>query len=139
VSTPVSFVSKVLPTIPVRAIIAAHEFPMALSVTVRHADNVAVLVLNGRLTIGESVGILHNAVEERFEAGDKDVVVDMRDVGYVDSSGLGGLVTCLTCARNHGGTFRLANVTQRVQDLLDVSTLYMVFQIIELASSKVDE
>ena len=109
---------------------------MAISITVRHAENVAILVLNGRLTIGESVGALHDAVEERFAAGNKDVVVDMREVGYVDSSGLGGLVTCLTCARTHGGTFRLANVTQRVQDLLDVSTLYMVFQIIELASTK---
>lgn len=107
---------------------------MALSIQVRHVGTSAVLVLNGRITIGEATHTLHDAVEERFAAGDKDIVVDMRDVAYIDSSGLGGLVTSLTCARRHGGTLKLANVPKRIQDLLDVSSLYMVFQIIELAS-----
>ncbi len=108
---------------------------MALSIEVRHVGNAAVLVLNGRVTVGESAEALHKAVEERFDAGDKDIVADMRNITYVDSSGLGALVTSLTCARNHGGTFKLANVPPRIQDLFHVSSLYMVFQIIELASS----
>src|SRR5690349_17621359 len=112
---------------------------MAISLQTRHADNAAIVVLSGRLTIGESVSSLHEAVEDCFAAGDKDIVIDMRDVSYVDSTGLGTLVTSLTCARNHGGTLRLANVQPRIQDLLDVSSLYMVFQIIELASTKIGD
>ena len=112
---------------------------MAISIQSRHADTAAVLVLAGRLTIGESVDTLHQAVEDSLAAGDKEIVIDMRDVSYIDSTGLGGLVTSLTCARNHGGTLRLANVPQRIQDLLDVSSLYMVFQIIELASTKIGD
>ena len=111
---------------------------MAISIQTRHAENnITVLVLSGRLTIGDSVSALHDAVEDCVAAGHKDVVLDMHDINYIDSTGLGGLVTALTCARNHGGTLRLANVPRRIQDLLDVSSLYMIFQIIELASTKI--
>jgi len=112
---------------------------MAISIQTRQAENVAVLVLSGRLTIGESVSSLHDSVEDCIAAGHKDVVLDMHDVSYIDSTGLGGLVTSLTCARNHGGSLRLANVPRRIQDLLDVSSLYMIFQIIELASTKITD
>jgi anti-sigma B factor antagonist len=112
---------------------------MAISIQLRHADKAAVLAMSGRLTIGESVATLHERVEDCFHSGDKDIVLDMREVSYVDSTGLGALVTSLTCARNHGGTLRLANVQPRIQDLLDVSSLYMVFQIIELASTKIGD
>ena len=112
---------------------------MAISIQTRHADKITVLVLNGRLTIGESITTLHDAVEDCMAAGDKNIVIDMHDVNYIDSTGLGTLVTSLTCARNKGGTLRLANVPQRIQDLLDVSSLYMIFQIIELASTKMGD
>jgi len=112
---------------------------MALSIDLRHADNAAILVLSGRLTIGDSVAALHQRVETCVTSGDKNVVLDLRDVAYIDSSGLGALVTSLTCARNHGGTLKLANVQPRIQALLDVSTLFSVFQIIELASTKIGE
>ncbi len=112
---------------------------MPISIQTRHAEDAAVLVLSGRLTIGESISALHDCVEERIAAGEKDIVVDMHQVSYVDSTGLGALVTSLTCARNKGGTLRLANVPRRIQDLLDVSSLYMIFQIIELASTKIGD
>lgn len=106
---------------------------MSLSIQTRPVENALVLVLSGKMTIGDSVMALHAAVKEHVAAGDKHIILDMRDVTYVDSAGLGVLVTSLTCARQAGGTLRLANVPRRVQDLLDVSTLYMIFQIIELA------
>jgi anti-sigma B factor antagonist len=112
---------------------------MAISIQARHTENAAVLILSGRLTIGESINALHDSVEERIAAGEKDIVLDLHDVTYVDSAGLGVLVTSLTCARNRGGSLRLANVPQRIQDLLDVSSLYMIFQIIELASTKISD
>lgn len=109
---------------------------MALKIELRHAGSIAVLALSGRVTIGDSATSLHRAVEERCDAGEKDIVLDMQNVGYIDSSGLGALVTALTCARTHGGTLRLANVPKRVQDLMNVSSLYMIFQMIELASAE---
>jgi len=112
---------------------------MPISIDLRHDDNAAILVLSGRLTIGDSVQALHDRVETCVKSGDKDVVLDLRDVTYVDSAGLGALVTSLTCARNHGGTLKLANVQPRIQALLEVSTLFMVFQIIELASTKIGD
>jgi anti-sigma B factor antagonist len=135
---PAAFFASLLPVLWLRAIIRDAQITafMAVSIEVRHAGKTAVLVLSGRLTIGDSINVLHDAVEERMAAGDKDIVLDMRDVNYVDSTGLGGLVTSLTCARSKGGTLRLANVPRRIQDLLDVSSLYMIFQIIELASTQ---
>ena len=112
---------------------------MALSIELRHADNAAILVLSGRLTIGDSVATLHERVETCVTSGDTNVVLDLRDVAYIDSSGLGALVTSLTCARNHGGTLKLANVQPRIQALLEVSTLFAVFQIIELATTKIGD
>ncbi len=109
---------------------------MAIAIQTRRADNATVLVLSGRLTIGESITVLHDKVEACLEGGSKDIVLDMHDINYIDSTGLGALVTSLTCARNRGGTLRLANVPRRIQDLLDVSSLYMIFQIIELTATK---
>lgn len=111
---------------------------MAVTIATRRVDASTVLGLSGRLTIGESIAALHQKVEDCVKGGEKDIILDMQGVTYVDSTGLGALVTSLTCARNHGGTLKLANVPQRIQDLLDVSSLYMVFQIIELASTKLD-
>lgn len=112
---------------------------MAFTITSRPVENAVVLSISGRLTIGESITALHDAVEKHVAAGDKHIILDMKGITYVDSTGLGVLVTSLTCARNHGGSLRLANVSQRIQDLLDVSSLYMVFQIIELASTKIGD
>ncbi len=109
---------------------------MAIAIQTRRADNATVIVLSGRLTIGESITVLHDKVEACLEGGSKDIVLDMHDINYIDSTGLGALVTSLTCARNRGGTLRLANVPRRIQDLLDVSSLYMIFQIIELTATK---
>ena len=92
-----------------------------------------VVALTGRLTIGAAATSLHETVENLVKEGNRNVVLDLRNTDYVDSSGLGAMVTSLTCARSRGGTLRLANVPNRIQDLLDVSSLYMVFQIIELA------
>jgi anti-anti-sigma factor len=106
---------------------------MAFRIQDRRVDDASILALSGRLTIGDAVSLLSDTIAKRVEAGDRNIVLDMRHLDYVDSSGLGAIVTSLTSTRSHGGTLRLANVPQRIQNLLDVSSLYMIFQIIELA------
>lgn len=111
---------------------------MAFRIQTRSADDATVLALVGRLTIGDAVSSLQQACADRIAGGERNLVLDMRQLEYVDSSGLGAIVTSLTTARSHGGTLRLANVPQRIQNLLDVSSLYMIFQIIELAEPAAD-
>src|SRR6185312_11547625 len=106
---------------------------MAFRIQDRRVDDASILAMSGRLTIGDAVSLLSGSIAKRIEAGDRNIVLDMRHLDYVDSSGLGAIVTALTSTRSHGGTLRLANVPQRIQNLLDVSSLYMIFQIIELA------
>lgn len=111
---------------------------MAFRIQYRQVDDAAVLALSGRLTIGDAVSSFQESVAQRIQGGDRNIILDMRHLDYVDSSGLGAIVTALTSARNHNGTLRLANVPQRIQNLLDVSSLYMIFQIIELAEPAAD-
>jgi anti-sigma B factor antagonist len=108
---------------------------MAFAMQTRHVDEFTVLALSGRLTIGNAAESLHTSVEKAVDAGNRNIVLDMRDLDYVDSSGLGAIVTSLTCTRNRGGTLRLANLPRRIQALLEVSSLYNVFQIIELPAA----
>ena len=112
---------------------------MAFRIQTRSADDATVLALIGRLTIGDAVSSLQETFGKRVAAGDRNIILDMRQLDYVDSSGLGAIVTSLTAVRNQGGTLRLANVPQRIQNLLDVSSLYMIFQIIELAEPAVSD
>ena len=108
---------------------------MAFAIQTRHGNDLTVFALSGRLTIGSAAESLHRCVENEVDAGHRNIVLDMQDVDYVDSSGLGAIVTSLTCARNRGGTLRLSNLPRRIQALLEVSSLYPIFQIIELPAA----
>jgi anti-sigma B factor antagonist len=106
---------------------------MALEIQTRRSGDLTVVVLSGRLTVGEAANSAHEYIEQLVAEGARNVVIDLRNLAYIDSAGLGALVSSLTSIRHHGGNLSLANVPKRIQDLLDVSSLYMVFQIIELA------
>lgn len=112
---------------------------MAFDIQTRRSGDLTIVALSGRLTIGAPALTLHQRVEKLIDDGNRNIVLDLRNTDYVDSSGLGAIVTSLTCARNRGGTLRLANVPNRIQALLDVSSLFMIFQIIELAEPTVPQ
>ena len=100
---------------------------MSLSIKQRKEDEVIVLELSGRLTIGESVLSLRDAVRSAVNDGDLKFVLNLGDVSYIDSSGLGELVSIYTTVRNKKGDVKLLNLTDKAKDLLQMTKLLTVF------------
>ena len=102
---------------------------MALSIASREVNGVTVLDLSGRITLGEGSVQLRDAVRDLIGKGQKNILVNLGDVNYIDSSGLGELVSAYTSARNQGARLKLLKLTKKVHDLLQLTKLYTVFDI----------
>jgi anti-sigma B factor antagonist len=100
---------------------------MSMVLKARRIDDVVILDLGGRITIGEGTLILRNEIQKRLNAGDDKFLLNLADVDYIDSSGLGELVTTFTTVRNKNGQLKLLNLTRRVRDLLQITKLLTVF------------
>jgi anti-sigma B factor antagonist len=94
----------------------------------RRLDDVVIADLSGRITIGEGTVVLRDNIQKMLAAGDRKFLLNLADVDYVDSSGLGELVTSFTTVRNQGGQLKLLNLTRRIQDLLQITKLLTVFE-----------
>ena len=101
-----------------------------LSITTQKQADTVVLALDGRLTIGEACASFHELVRHHIAQGESRLVLDMGKVTYVDSSGLSELVGALVAARRENGDLQLTNITRRLQELLEVSRVYSVFQLV---------
>ena len=101
---------------------------MSLVLKPRRLDDVVILDLSGRITMGEGTLILRDQIQKLLNAGDRKFLLNLEDVNYIDSSGLGELVTSFTTVRNQGGLLKLLNLTRRVQDLLQITKLLTVFE-----------
>ena len=102
---------------------------MALSIASRELDGVTVLDLNGRITLGEGSVQLREAIRDLISKGQTRILLNLADVNYIDSSGLGELVSAYTTAKNQGATLKLLNLTKKVHDLLQLTKLYTVFDV----------
>jgi anti-sigma B factor antagonist len=107
------------------------EEEVSLATNVREVDGVTVVDLSGRITLGEGSGKLRDTVREILGKGQKKIVLNLGDVGYIDSSGLGELVSSYTTAANQGAKVKLVNLQQKVSDLLQITKLYTVFETFE--------
>ena len=105
------------------------EEAMSLKVKTRSVDGVSVLDLSGRVTLGEGSVVLRDAVKEALSKGDKKMLLNLGNVDYIDSSGIGELVSAYTSAKNAGGEVKLLNLTKKVHDLLQITKLYTVFDV----------
>ena len=103
--------------------------PLKMQAATRMMGNVVVLDISGRITVGEGNVILREIVRDLAEKGRKAIVLNLGEVNYVDSSGVGELVKAHTTIRNHGGQLKLANLNKRVHDLLQMTRLATVFDI----------
>jgi len=101
---------------------------MSLVVKPRRLDDVVILDLSGRITMGEGTVILRDQIQKLLASGDRKFLLNLADVNYIDSSGLGELVTSFTTVRNQGAELKLLNLTHRVQDLLQITKLLTVFE-----------
>jgi len=95
----------------------------------RKVDGVTIVDLSGRIRLGEGSVVLRDTVKELSTQGNKKILLNLGDVTYIDSSGIGELVSAFTSVRNAGGELKLLNLTKKVHDLLQITKLYTVFDI----------
>ena len=100
-----------------------------LNIRERQAGDVTVLDMDGRITIGEGSVALRSAIRRLLEEGKKRILLNLAGVGYIDSSGIGELVSSYTAINNTGGQLKLLNLTEKVQDLLVITKLLTVFDV----------
>jgi len=96
--------------------------------TVRHSGDVSIVDLAGKITLGEGSGLVRNTIKELLTAGKRNVLLNLSDVTYMDSAGLGEIVGSYATIANAGGAVKLLNPQGKVKDLLQVTKLYAVFE-----------
>jgi anti-sigma B factor antagonist len=105
---------------------------MSVLLKIRRLDDVVIIDLSGRITIGEGTLTVRDALQELIRAGNRKFLVNLADVDYIDSSGLGELVTLFTTVRKEAdGQVKLLNLTRRIRDLLQITKLLTVFEAFE--------
>ena len=102
---------------------------MSMKISTRQVDGVTILDLSGRITLGEGSVQLRDAVRELLSKGQKNILLNLAEVNYIDSSGIGELVSAFTTVRNQGGELKLLKLTKKVHDLLQITKLYTVFDV----------
>ena len=104
---------------------------MSMKVSTRQVDGVTIVDCSGRITLGEGSVILRDTVRDLLSKGNKKIVLNLADVNYIDSSGIGELVSGYVSASHRHGRMKLCKLTKRVRDLLQVTRLYGVLDIYE--------
>ena len=102
---------------------------MALQGTRRTLGDVTIVDFSGKITLGEGSAMLRNTVRELITAGNKKILLSLYDVDYIDSSGIGELVSAFTTTKNQNGELKLLKLTKKVNDLLQITKLYTVFDV----------
>ncbi len=102
---------------------------MSAKINVRHSGGVAVLDIAGRITLGEGSVGLRDAVHKELAAGNKKILLNLADVSYMDSSGIGELTSAYSSVKNQGGEIKLVNLTKKVDGLMQITKLATVFDI----------
>ena len=102
---------------------------MTMKANSRQVDAVTVVDLSGRITLGEGSVVLRDTIRDLVSKGRTRILLNLGEVTYIDSSGIGELVSAFTTVRNQGGELKLLNLTKKVHDLLQITKLYTVFDI----------
>ena len=110
---------------------------MALKITDRVVDGVIVEALEGRIVLGEESSALREKVKSLLAAGQKKLVLNMDNVTYIDSSGLGTLVASHTSARTQGATLKLSNLGSKFREILQLTKLLTVFEVYDSEAAAV--
>ncbi len=102
---------------------------MSIKASTRLVDGVTIVDLSGRITLGEASSTLRETVRDLISKGQKNILLNLGDVTYIDSSGIGELVSSYTSVSNQGGKLKLLNLQKKVHDLLQITKLYTVFEV----------
>ena len=102
-----------------------------LNISERQAGDVTILDLSGKITIGEGSVALRNTIRRLLGEGKNKILLNLGGVGYIDSSGIGEVVSSFTAVNKENGQLKLLNLTQKIQDLLAITKLLTVFDVFE--------
>ena len=102
---------------------------MSMKATTRQVDSVTIFDISGRITLGEGCAQLRDLIRSHLGKGDKKLLLNLADVTYIDSSGIGELVSAFTAVSNQGGQLKLLSLTKKVHDLLQITKLLTVFDV----------
>jgi anti-sigma B factor antagonist len=98
-----------------------------MTIDTRNVNGITILELHGKVTIGEGSREIREKIRELLDSGNKDILLNLGDVSYVDSSGIGELVSSYTTVTNQGGQFKLLHLTKKIRELLAITKLLTVF------------
>ncbi len=101
---------------------------MAASVSIRKIGNVSIIDLKGRITLGDGSGVIRDTIKGLLAKGERNLVLNLAEVTYIDSAGLGEMVGGYATVASQRGSMKLLNVQTRVQDVLQITKLYTVFE-----------
>ena len=110
---------------------------MSMKVGTRQVDGVTIVDCSGRITLGEGSVVLRDTVRDLLSKGNKKIVLNLGEVNYIDSSGIGELVSAYTTVKNASGELKLLHLTKRVHDILQITRLFTVFDVQSDESSAV--
>ena len=102
-----------------------------INISERQAGDITILDLTGKVTIGEGSVALRTTIRRLLGEGKNKLLLNLAGVGYIDSSGIGELVSSFTAVNKEGGVLKLLNLTQKIQDLLAITKLLTVFDVYE--------
>lgn len=102
-----------------------------MKIVTRLIDGVEVVQINGKIELGEASAAIREVVRDLLAKGRKKILLNLADVDYIDSAGLGALVSAFTSARNESGELKLVYLTKKVHDLLQMTRLYTVFDVLD--------
>ena len=102
---------------------------MSIDFRTRQSDDITIVDLKGRITLGEGSVTVRDTVHDLLSKGQKRILLNLGDVNYIDSADLGELVSAFTAAKKQGGELKLLNLTKKIHDLLQITKLYTVFDV----------
>ena len=100
-----------------------------MKIETRTVGDVHILDCSGKITLGEGTMAIRNTVREVLKNGGKKIILNLSEVNYIDSSGIGELVSTYTTVTNQGGQLKLLNLTKKIQELLQITKLLTVFSV----------
>ena len=104
---------------------------MSMKAITRQIDDVTIVDLSGQIRLGEGSSILRDTVKDLLGKGQKKILINLGNINYIDSSGIGELVSAFTSVRHQGGEMKLLHLTKRVRDVLQITKLYTVFHVLD--------
>jgi anti-sigma B factor antagonist len=102
---------------------------VSVKLTARQVGDVTVIDATGRITLGEGASLFRDMLRDLAAKGEKKILLNLSDVSYIDSSGIGEMVSGYTSITGHGGQLKLVGLSKRVKDLLQITKLYTVFEV----------